>query len=135
MKKLPLLLVVSFICLISSAFLFARAQRGPAPGGVSPMISFFVTTKGSGDGGNLNGIAGADYLCQTLAETAGSTKTWHAYLSTRAGDSATTILNARERICMGPWHKSRGQVIAKSVDALHGENNNLNKQTALTEKG
>ena len=65
-------------------------------------MSFFVSSKGSGDGANLAGIAGADYTCQTLAEAVGSTKTWHAYLSTRAGDNAVTILHARERIGTGP---------------------------------
>src|SRR5438552_877300 len=134
MKKLPPIVVVSSFVLIGSAMLLARAQRGQQPGAASPMMSFFVTSKGSGDGGNLSGIAGADYMCQTLAEAAGSTKTWHAYLSTRAGDNATTILNARERIGKGPWFNSKGQMIAKSVDDLHGENNNLNKQAALTEK-
>jgi hypothetical protein len=135
MMKLPPIVVVASFVLIGSAMLLARAQRGQQPGAASPMMSFFVTSKGSGDGGNLSGIAGADYMCQTLAEAVRSTKTWHAYLSTRAGDNATTILNARERIGKGPWFNSKGQMIAKSVDDLHGENNNLNKQTALTEKG
>lgn len=135
MKKLLLIVVVASFSLIGSAILLARAQRGQTPGAASPMMSFFITSKGSGDGGNLSGIAGADYMCQTLAEAVASMKTWHAYLSTRAGDNATTILNARERIGKGPWFNAKGQMIAKSVEDLHGENNNLNKQTALTEKG
>ena len=45
-------------------------------------------------------------MCQTLAEAVGSTKTWHAYLSTRAGDNAVTILHARERIGTGPWYNA-----------------------------
>jgi hypothetical protein len=40
----------------------------------------------------------------------------------------------RNRIGNGPWQNSKGVVIAKDVAELHG-NNNLTKQTALTEKG
>ncbi|OLE17708.1 MAG: lectin [Betaproteobacteria bacterium 13_1_20CM_3_63_8] len=47
---------------------------------------------------------------------------------------ATGAVNARERIGKGPWQNAKGQVVAKSVDELHGANN-LNKETALTEKG
>jgi hypothetical protein len=44
-------------------------------------------------------------------------------------------VNARDRIGKGPWRNANGVVIAQSVDDLHGASNNLNKQTALTEKG
>lgn len=44
-------------------------------------------------------------------------------------------MNARDRIGRGPWQNSKGVVIAQSVDDLHSASNNLNKQTALTEKG
>src|SRR5256885_1799433 len=45
-------------------------------------MSFFVTSVGSGKGGDLGGLAGADAHCTALATAAGSTgKTWHAYLS------------------------------------------------------
>src|SRR5262245_57337639 len=48
-------------------------------------MSFFVTSVGKGDGGNLGGLEGADAHCQALAKAAGSTKTsWKAYLSTTA---------------------------------------------------
>ena len=30
-------------------------------------MSFFITSEGSGDGGNLGGLAGADAHCQQLA--------------------------------------------------------------------
>ncbi len=43
-------------------------------------------------------------------------------------------MNARDRIGKGPWQNSKGVAIAKDVAELHGANN-LNKQTALTEKG
>ena len=41
----------------------------------------------------------------------------------------------RDRIGTGPWHNAKGEVVADSVDELHGAGNNLTKQTALTEKG
>ena len=47
----------------------------------------------------------------------------------------TAAVNARDRIGAGPWRNAKGAVIAKSVDDLHGPENNLTKQTALTEKG
>jgi hypothetical protein len=96
--------------------------------------SFFVTSVGIGNGANLGGLAGADNHCQTLAQSAGiGAKTWHAYLSTQAADGKPAV-NARDRIGNGPWQNSKGVVIAKDVAELHG-NNNLTKQTALTEKG
>jgi hypothetical protein len=42
--------------------------------------------------------------------------------------------NARDRIGRGPWQNPKGVVIAKDIDELHGDNN-LTKQTALTERG
>jgi hypothetical protein len=96
--------------------------------------SFFVTSVGIGNGGNLGGLAGADNHCQTLAQAAGSgSRTWRAYLSTQEADGKPAV-NARDRIGRGPWQNSKGVVIAKDVAELHG-NNNLTKQTALTEKG
>ncbi|WP_443147447.1 hypothetical protein [Prosthecomicrobium sp. N25] len=95
-------------------------------------MSFFVTSVGSGKGADLGGLEGADRHCQTLAEAAGSKgKVWRAYLSTQG----TGAVNARDRIGKGPWVNAKGEVVAKSVDDLHGASNNLTKQTALTEKG
>jgi hypothetical protein len=94
-------------------------------------MSFFVGSAGSGKGGDLGGLEGADRICRTLAETAGAGgKTWRAYLSTQ-GPGA---VNARDRIGAGPWVNAKGVVIAKDPAELHGANN-LNKQTALNEKG
>jgi hypothetical protein len=99
--------------------------------------TFFVTSTGIGNGGNLGGIAGADNHCQELAQAAGANasgvKTWHAYLSTQAADGKP-VINARDRIGKGPWQNAKGVVIAKDVAELHG-GNNLTKQTALSEKG
>ena len=97
-------------------------------------MTFFVTSAGSGNGADLGGLAGADQICQRLAQSAGAgNHTWHAYLSTQAADGQPAV-NARDRIGHGPWQNAKGAVIAKDVDELHGSNN-LTKQTALTEKG
>jgi hypothetical protein len=91
-------------------------------------MSFFVTSTGSGKGADLGGVAGADRHCQDLASSVGAGgRTWHAYLS-----AAGT--NARDRIGSGPWQNAKGEIVATSVDNLHGANN-LTKQTNLTEKG
>src|SRR5881296_4212885 len=94
-------------------------------------MTFFITSAGSGQGGDLGGLAGADKQCQMLAQAAGAGgKTWHAYLSTQ-GPGA---VNARDRVGSGPWQNAKGTVIAKNLAELHGQNN-VTKDTALTEKG
>jgi hypothetical protein len=110
-------------------------QQQPTP---QPM-SFFITSTGMGDGGNLGGLAGADKHCQTLATAAGSKgKTWRAYLSTQ-GQGA---VNARDRIGKGPWFNAKGARVAQDVADLHGDSleqarrgNNLTRVTGITEKG
>jgi hypothetical protein len=105
----------------------ARAQQAD--------LSFFVTSVGKGKGADLGGLEGADAHCAVLAKAAGARKTtWRAYLST-VGQNFGPGVNARDRIGKGPWKNAKGVVVAKSVDDLHSESNNLNKQTALTEKG
>ena len=100
----------------------------------SSSMTFFVTSVGSGKGADFGGLAGADKHCQSLAAAAGAgSKTWHAYLSTQASGS-TPAVNAKDRIGKGPWQNAKGVVVAKDVAELHGTNN-LNKETALTEKG
>jgi hypothetical protein len=97
-------------------------------------MTFFVTSAGPGKGADLGGLAGADRLCQSLAQAAGAgSHTWRAYLSTAAAGGSPAV-NARDRIGKGPWRNAKGEVIAKDVSELHGTNN-LTKQTALTEKG
>jgi hypothetical protein len=96
--------------------------------------SFFVSSIGIGNGGDLGGLAGADKHCESLAQAAGAGgKTWRAYLSTQEAEGQPAV-NARDRIGKGPWRNSKGAVVAKDVAELHGANN-LTKQTALTEKG
>ncbi len=123
-KHLPFAAVLVLLTAAPSAALHAADAR----------TSFFVTSEGSGKGGDLGGLAGADKHCQSLAEAAGIGKrTWRAYLSTSA-TASTPAINARDRIGKGPWYNVKGELIARNVDELHRENN-LNKQTALTEKG
>ena len=123
MNKLHVLALIAAMALILPVTTPAPAQ--------DTKMSFFVTSAGSGKGADLGGLEGADKHCQALAEAAGSTgQTWRGYLSTQ-GDGA---VNARDRIGAGPWANAKGEVIAKDVAELHGTNN-LNKNTALTEKG
>jgi hypothetical protein len=118
---------------IATIALLAFAIAGVAQAQQSGM-SFFVTSVGLGKGADLGGIDGADKHCQQLAQSAGAGgKTWHAYLSTQTADGKPAV-NARDRIGKGPWRNAKGAVIAKDLDELHGQNN-LTKQTALTEKG
>ena len=87
-------------------------------------MTFFITSAGPGKG--------ADRHCQALAQAAGAGgKTWRAYLSTQGANA----VNAKDRIGRGPWQNAKGAVVAKDVADLHGASNNLNKDTALSEKG
>jgi hypothetical protein len=107
---------------------------GPVLAQASPETSFFVTSRGLGNGANLGGLAGADQHCQALAQAAGvGQRTWRAYLSTRA--SGGTAVNARDRIGPGPWRNAKGVQIAANVADLHSANNKINKETALDENG
>jgi hypothetical protein len=103
----------------------------------SEPMSFFVTSVGKGNGGDLGGLAGADAHCQALAKAAGSTYTdWRAYLSTQAPALADPkFVNARDRIGTGPWYNAKGVMIARTVEDLHSPSNNLTKETALDERG
>src|SRR5438477_3440583 len=95
-------------------------------------MTFFITSAGSGKGGDLGGLAGADKHCQMLAQAAGAGgTTWHAYLSTQGAGA----VNARDRVGSGPWQNAKGAVIAKNLTELNSASNNITKQTALTEKG
>lgn len=93
-------------------------------------MSFFITSAGPGNGAELGGLEGADAHCTFLADQVGfGDLTWHAYLST-----TDPVVNARDRIGSGPWYNHDGVMVARDVDHLHGENN-LTKETVLTEKG
>ncbi len=131
--------VLTILC--GSCLLLAQqapAQRFAGPGS----MTFFVTSVGMGQGGDLGGLAGADAHCLALATAVGAgNHTWHAYLSTQARGDQHAI-NARDRIGTGPWYNSKGEFIAQGLADLHGDTielarqgTNLFKQTALNEKG
>ena len=116
--------------IFGAAAALALAMSAPALAQQANM-TFFVTSHGPGKGADLGGLAGADKHCQDLAASAGAgSHTWHVYLSTQG----TGAVNARDRIGKGPWMNAKGVTVAKDVADLHG-NNNLTKQTALSEKG
>jgi hypothetical protein len=107
----------------------ALAQNAPEK------MTYFITSVGSGKGADLGGLAGADQHCQTLAKAAGAgNRTWHAYLSTSESGGKPAV-NAKDRIGKGPWYNAKGVMVAKDVDDLHSDNNNLKKDTSLSEKG
>lgn len=93
-------------------------------------FSFFVTSleamrdlSGSVDGfgGDLGGLAGADNICQTIAEGVGAgTKTWRAFLSV-AGLFDGVAVNAIDRIGEGPWYDRNGRLIAENIAGLLGD--------------
>lgn len=119
-----------------TAFLFLSLGAPPAVAQSADM-TFFVTSVGSGKGGDLGGLNGADAHCQQLAAAVGAgNKTWRAYLSTQAPKlNDPNFVNARDRIGAGPWQNAKGVVIAKNLEELHSANNNLTKDTAVDEKG
>jgi len=119
--------------LAAAAATTVLAACGMMSGSKSDM-TFFVSSTGSGKGADLGGLAGADQLCTNLANAAGASgHEWRAYLSAVPAGGAPAV-NARDRIGPGPWRNAKGVVIAQNVTELHGANN-LNKSTALTEKG
>ena len=121
--------------LFTAAFILATTGPGETQGAAQAnRMTFFITSAGPGNGANLGGLAGADAHCQKLAAAAGAgTRTWRAYLSTSGGDQKPT--NAKDRIGSGPWHNAKGVQIAANVAELHGDKNNLTKETQLNEKG
>ena len=128
-----LLLAAAAATLLGSAAVLAAQNAAPA----HPM-TFFAASTVPGTG-NLGGLAGADAICQNLAQAAGAgNHTWHAYLSTQGAGGAQGV-NARGRIGPGPWYNAKGTMIAANVADLHGDNardrNNIQKANVLTEKG
>jgi hypothetical protein len=123
MIKLTLLATLGLV--VAATVVPAQAQ--------DTSMSFFITSEGSGKGGDLGGLDGADAHCSTLAEAAGVTnKTWRAYLSTQ--EEGKRGVSARDRIGQGPWVNAKGEVIAANLDQLH-LSPNIVKTTALDENG
>ncbi|HEY1230822.1 MAG TPA: hypothetical protein VGF26_26245 [Ramlibacter sp.] len=112
----------------------SSSSPGAASGSANRM-GFFITSTNPGKGADFGGLAGADQHCKALATAAGAgQRNWRAYLSTTAADGQPAV-NARDRIGKGPWANAKGEVVATSVEDLHGPGNKLGKQTSLTEKG
>ncbi|HVY25222.1 MAG TPA: hypothetical protein VHB79_01670 [Polyangiaceae bacterium] len=102
-------------------------------------FSFFYTSlaamrrlSGSDDGfggdlrfGTGSGLEGADKICQTIAQDAGSSKgtTWRAFLSAVHGPDSRPV-NAVDRIGPGPWHDRKGRLIAADAASLIAERPN-----------
>ena len=121
MRKMLCILTAGFIALVG-------AEASLAQG-----MSFFITSVGSGNGGDLGGLEGADAHCQNLAESAGAgDRTWRAYLGTQ--EEGRRGIDARSRIGTGPWYNAAGILIATNLDDLH-LNNNLVRNTSLDENG
>lgn len=98
-------------------------------------MSFFITSEGPGDGADLGGLEGADAHCQQLAEDVGAgDRTWRAYLSASPTEN-TPAVDARDRIGDGPWYNADGVEVASSVENLHSDDNDLNKENSITESG
>ena len=71
MRKTLCILTAGLLALVGAEASFAQD------------MTFFITSEGPGNGGDLGGIEGADAHCQALAEAAGAgDKTWVAYLGT-----------------------------------------------------
>lgn len=120
---------------VGTAFL-GLACGGSAPSFVEGQgeMSFFITSRPTGDGGNLGGIDRADAHCQVLATAAGAGHlTWRAYLSGVSAEG--TPIHARDRIGPGPWFNARGVEVAANLADLHGDANWLGPATSLTEQG
>ncbi len=115
---------LAFCGLIVAGLALAQQSTGP--------LSFFLTSAGSGNGGDLGGLAGADAICQNLAEGVDQGGlTWRAYLSTQGDDA----VNARDRIGSGPWFNANGNRIAPDVNELHSVMNRVSAFTAVDERG
>ena len=80
----------------------ARAQQANT--------TFFVTSAGPGKGADLGGLAGADRLCQQLAQAVGAgSHTWHAWpifvgtISTSTAKSPPFPIAARMASIIAFW--------------------------------
>ncbi len=121
MRKTLCILTAGLLALVGAEASFAQD------------MTFFITSEGPGNGGDLGGIEGADAHCQALAEAAGAgDKTWVAYLGTELEGGRG--VDARSRIGDGPWHNAVGELIAEDIDQLH-LGPNIVRSTALDEDG
>src|SRR5688572_14269581 len=124
MKTMKLALIPFALAALAGSAGAQQPQQQQANQPPPQPMSFFVTSVGKGDGGNLGGLAGADAHCQSLAQAAGrGNATWRAYLSA-AAQGPNPVVHARDRIGRGPWFNARGALIASNVEDLHEDRNN-----------
>jgi hypothetical protein len=92
----------------------------------TPLKAFITAAAHSGD---LGGLAGADAICQTAAESAGLPGTYRAWLSTSTTDaychvqgySGTKSANCGQSslpTAAGPWIRTDGAPFAGTIDKL-----------------
>jgi hypothetical protein len=109
----------------------SSAEAGPR---ISADFSFFVAQSADGSA-NLGGLAGADARCRALAgEVGAGGKTWRAYLSAARGSDGR-VVQARDRIGVGPWFNAQGVRIARDLEDLHGDGHRIDRHTALDAQG
>jgi hypothetical protein len=112
---------------------YRRLASAPAQA-QSADTSFFLTSNGIGNGGNLGGLAGADNHCQTLAQAAGAGRQDLARLPLDAGRRRSACRQCARSHRQGAVEECQGRGGRKDVAELHGANG-LTKQSALSEKG
>lgn len=101
---------------------------GGSSGGEASKTTFFVTSD-TRTTAKLGPLETSDKRCQDLAEAAGiGDHTFHAYLS-------TSTVNAKDRIGTGPWHNSKGVLIANDLASLHSPNLKGDHALFIDEKG
>jgi hypothetical protein len=108
---------------------------GSGGSGMTSNFSFFVTSLAAmrklansenGFGGDLRfgeatGLAGADKICRTIAESAvpgSGAKTWRAFLSASTGGPNGGPVHAIDRVGEGPWYDRMGRVFAMNKAGL-----------------
>lgn len=97
------------------------AGDAPSGDGAPAMgaMSFFVSSRPAGNGGDLGGLKGADKTCEDLAKAVNARRQkWVAYLSAKDGGNGMPV-NAVDRIGKGPWYNQKGDVLAPNLAALH----------------
>ncbi|MEO8256541.1 MAG: hypothetical protein ABI868_04265 [Acidobacteriota bacterium] len=118
-----------------SVLLGATGSVAPQLPPAAPAMSFFITSTGRGFGADLVGLAGADAHCRQLAAAVGrGDRLWRAYLSAPASAGQPAV-HARDRIGAGPWVNARGVQVAAGVADLHSDDNALDRDNSLSEKG
>ena len=94
-------------------------------------MTFFVTSVGSARAATSGARPVPINIAKARQSVGAGSKTWRAYLSTQGAGG----VNAKDRIGKGPVGQRQGRQIAANVAELHSDNNKINKETALDEKG